>query len=73
VVDDFGFNENAAENYGGREKALSRREKTAACVQDAFGCEPRVFSFFLEGGGDIRRNYETLTGEAAEFIFPGTG
>jgi hypothetical protein len=76
VVDDFGFNENAADDYGGREKALLRREKTAAHIQEAFGREPRVFSFFLEGeqdGDDMRRNYEALVLRASEFIFSGMG
>ncbi|MDR1931479.1 MAG: hypothetical protein LBQ57_01525 [Spirochaetales bacterium] len=76
IVDDFGFNENAADAYGGQEKALRRREKTAARVKDVLGPEPEVFSFFLEGraraaGGKIlRETYNAMVCRASEFLAP---
>jgi hypothetical protein len=74
LIDDFGFNENSGDAYGGREKALCRREKTAACVKEVFGCEPEVFSFFLDekaraaGGKVLRKTHEILVRRASAFI-----
>jgi len=47
LVDDFGFNEQE-DFYGGKTKALKRREKVTAILKAVFQTELRIFSFFLE-------------------------
>ena len=72
LVDDFGCNENAASEYGGKSRV--RREKTAAAIEEVFGLSPEVFSFFLEpeilsaAGLPLRRAYAALVREAAAFL-----
>jgi hypothetical protein len=74
LVDDFGFNENAADAYGGMFKAFARREKTTASIEKVFGVRPEAFSFFIapeaqdSGGAVLREKYKILAGRAAAFI-----
>ena len=49
IVDDFGFNEEAGDLYGRREKVLARQEKTAGLLREVFHAEVEVIPFFLEG------------------------
>jgi hypothetical protein len=74
VADDFGFNENAADSYGGMYKAFFRRRETSAHIKNVFGIRPGVFSFFLPqetrcaGGEALRQSYEGLVRRAAAFL-----
>jgi len=49
IVDDFGFNEEAGDLYGQREKVMARRETTAGLLHSVFDAEVEVVPFFLEG------------------------
>jgi hypothetical protein len=74
VADDFGFNENAADSYGGMYRAFSRRGEVSAYIKNVFGVRPAVFSFFLPqearcaGGEVLRQSYESLVRRAAAFL-----
>lgn len=47
LVDDFGFNEQE-DFYGGKARALQRRDQVTAILKAVFQTELRTFSFFLE-------------------------
>jgi hypothetical protein len=73
IVDDFGFNENASDDYGGGAKALARRDSTEAAIHAACGLIPGVFPFFLENpnqedGAARQRSFEDLVRKAELFI-----
>jgi hypothetical protein len=72
-VDDFAFNENASDAYGGESQARARREITEALICAAFGLRPGVFPFFLEipdreNEAACRRAFEELVRKAHLFI-----
>jgi hypothetical protein len=48
IVDDFGFNEEAGDSYGQREKVLARQEKTVGLLREVFHAEVKVIPFFIE-------------------------
>lgn len=64
LVDDFGFNEQD-DFYGGKTRALERREKVTAMLKDVFDTEPHTFSFFLDHS---LQNGEGLSGAYLELI-----
>ncbi len=47
LIDDFGFNEQE-DFYGGKTKALDRREKVSATLKEVFQTPLHTFPFFLE-------------------------
>ncbi|MHB9099416.1 MAG: hypothetical protein ACYC5X_16505 [Syntrophales bacterium] len=50
VIDDFGFNEEAGDRYGGEPaKIARRREKTRTCLLEIFEVEAEIIPFFIEG------------------------
>lgn len=50
VIDDFGFNEEAGDRYGGELAKIARRqEKTRASLLEVFQVEAEIIPFFLEG------------------------
>ncbi len=50
VIDDFGFNEEAADSYGGDlVKIAVRQEKTRAGLREVFRVDPEIIPFFREG------------------------
>jgi hypothetical protein len=49
LIDDFGFNEAPGDSYGGRAKALARREKTVASLGETFHAVLEVVPFDLPG------------------------
>ncbi len=50
VIDDFGFNEEAGDRYGGEPaKIAGRQEKTRASLREVFQVEAEIIPFFLEG------------------------
>ena len=53
LIDDFGFNEESGDSYGGRAKVLARQEKTIAKLKEAFQAAVEVAPFYLpeEAGG----------------------
>jgi hypothetical protein len=69
VVDDFGFNEEAGDLYGQREKVMARRETTAGLLHSVFDAEVEVVPFFLEGAErDSPEAWSRRIGEAAARI-----
>ena len=51
LIDDFGFNEESGDSYGGRAKVLARQEKTIANLGETFQAVVEVAPFYLPGGG----------------------
>ena len=49
LIDDFGFNEEAGDSYGGRAKVLARQEKTIANLGETFQAAVEVAPFYLPG------------------------
>ncbi len=50
IIDDFGYNEEAADSYGGDPvKIALRQEKTRAVLREVFHVDPEIIPFFLEG------------------------
>jgi hypothetical protein len=50
VIDDFGFNEEAGDRYGGELAKIARRQvKTGASLLEVFQVEAEIIPFFLEG------------------------
>ncbi|MFO7952907.1 MAG: hypothetical protein R6U91_08935 [Bacillota bacterium] len=72
LIDDFGFNEQEEDVYGGKNKALSRRDKTTAILKEIFQTGHYTFPFFLERSGTdseaLKQNYHRLIEQAHAFI-----
>lgn len=50
VIDDFGFNEEAGDRYGGGPAKIARRqEKTRASLLEVFQVKAEIIPFFIEG------------------------
>jgi hypothetical protein len=49
LIDDFGLNEQAGDDYGGQAKASAREEKTRGILQTVFQTSVEVIPFYLEG------------------------
>ncbi len=71
LIDDFGFNEQE-DFYGGKTKALKRRQKVSSLVEEAFTAKPGTFPFFLEqaypNGEGLSRSYPDLIEKAHLFL-----
>ncbi len=71
LLDDFGFNEQE-DFYGGKTKALKRREMVTATIKEIFAAELKTFSFFLEhshqDGEGLSRAYLELIENARSFL-----
>ncbi len=71
LIDDFGFNEQE-DFYGGKTKALKRRQNVSTLVEEAFTTKPITFSFFLEqaspNGEGLSRSYLDLIKKAHLFL-----
>ena len=72
LIDDFGFNEQEQDLYGGKKKALTRREQIIAMLKEIFSAKLNVFPFFLEDptGEErlIKNNYRSLIEQAGTYI-----
>ncbi|MDP1992194.1 MAG: hypothetical protein Q8K00_14380, partial [Syntrophales bacterium] len=69
LIDDFGFNEEAGDSYGGQAKALARQEKTVANLRETFQAAVEVVPFYLPGGaGACKEAGAGLIAEAAARI-----
>ena len=72
LIDDFGFNEQEQDLYGGKKKTLTRREQITAMLNEIFSAELNVFPFFLEDpSGEerlIKNNYHRLIEQAGTYI-----
>jgi hypothetical protein len=56
LIDDFGFNEEAEDSYGGRAKVLARQEKTVANLGETFQAAVEVATFLLpEKAGECEK------------------
>ncbi len=71
LIDDFGFNEQE-DFYGGKTKALKRRQKVSSLVENTFTTKPITFSFFLEqasqNGEGLSKSYLDLIEKAHLFL-----
>jgi hypothetical protein len=69
LIDDFGFNEESGDNYGGRAKVLARQEKTVANLGETFQAAVEVATFLLpEKAGESEEAGAGLIAEAAACI-----
>ena len=64
VVDDFGFNEAAEDDYGESARVSERRRKTEAVLRDIFQTKIEVIPFFLtkDETGDKDKQIRKITG-----------
>jgi FMN phosphatase YigB (HAD superfamily) len=64
VVDDFGFNEAAEDDYGESARVTERRRETEALLRDVFQTKIEVIPFFLSGDeeGDKDSRIREVTG-----------
>jgi hypothetical protein len=66
LIDDFGFNEEAGDGYGGRAKVLARQEKTVANIGEIFRAAVEVIPFYLpEKTGGFEKACTRLITETA--------
>ncbi|MDP1993134.1 MAG: hypothetical protein Q8K00_19125 [Syntrophales bacterium] len=66
LIDDFGFNEEAGDSYGGRAKVMARQEKTVANLGETFRATVEVAPFYLpEKVGDCEEAGAGLIAETA--------
>jgi hypothetical protein len=66
LIDDFGFNEESEDSYGGRAKVMARQEKTVANLGETFQAAVEVVPFYLPGGaGAYKEAGAGLIAEAA--------
>jgi hypothetical protein len=67
LLDDFGYNEQAGDDYGEEKRVEKRLEQTARLLRDVFGVAPGIVRFFLEKENDPKA-YESLMIETTLFI-----
>jgi hypothetical protein len=61
IIDDFGFNEEAGDRYGGDPAKIARRqEKTRKSLQEVFLAEVEIIPFFLSGEHEYHDDAFTL-------------
>lgn len=69
LIDDFGFNEESGDSYGGRAKVLARQEKTIANLGETFQAVVEVAPFYLPGeAGECEEAGAMLIAEEAARI-----
>jgi len=72
LVDDFGHNEQEQDLYGGKDKALARRDKTTAILKEVFQTNLYSFPFFLENpdsdAESVKQDFHRLIEQAHAFI-----
>lgn len=64
LVDDFGYNEQAADSYGAAEKVAARRLKTVQAIETAWRLPVAVFPFLVHRPGD----FPALVTKASQFV-----
>lgn len=70
IIDDFGLNEQAADNYAGQNRVIQRLDQTVRLLTAIFQADTLAFPFFLSDETDpeqARSEYENLIGRAEQF------
>jgi len=67
LIDDFGYNEEAGDAYGEKERVEMRQAKTTRLLRDVFSANLHIFRFFLKRKTDTRA-YENLMIQAGLFV-----
>jgi len=69
LIDDFGYNEQAGDAYGEKERVEMRQEQTTRLLRNVFSADLHIFPFFLERDTDTATQaYENLMIQAARVI-----
>jgi len=76
VIDDFGFNEQAVDDYSSQEKVRRRQNSQKKILSAVFDCPVRVFKFFLQNKNwhdwrTVEQRYQQLITQVKKFLKEG--